>query len=261
MSSASSNHSFVRDGAGYDEVYLSGHKDHDSSSEERSPSTSSPSSKDEGLERGGPEDDFFQDLDDNEPLIQFVVGPDGLRKFIMLHIWTVNDFISTIKEPHFKTLRGKYKIPNNVPFRLPYKSEKCYYDGIDGVGVYEQMLKAGLKFRLSSLHRQLLHHLGLSINQISLNAWRVFLSVEVLYGAMSDGARRLTVREFLHCYHPDEIAQSKGMYSFMPKSPLLRLMCETLDSNRNWKGRYFFMEGNGWMSHPGDNEFMPVDTT
>ena len=90
------------------------------------------------------------------------------------------------------------------------------------------MLKAGLRFPLSSLHHQLLQHLGLSINQISLNTWRVYLGVEVLYGAMSDGARRLTVREFLHCYHPDEIAQSKGMYSFVPRSPLLRLMCETL---------------------------------
>ena len=92
MSSASSNHSFVRDGAGYDEVYPSGHKDHDSPSEERSSSASSPSLKDEGLEREGPKDDFFQDLDDNEPPIQSIVGPDGLRKFIMLPIWTVNDF-------------------------------------------------------------------------------------------------------------------------------------------------------------------------
>ena len=102
MSSASSNHLFVCDGAGYDEVYLSSHKDHDSSSEERSPSTSSPSSKDEGLEREGLEDDFFQDLDDNEPPIQSIVGPDGLRKFIMLPIWTVNDFISTIKKTPFQ---------------------------------------------------------------------------------------------------------------------------------------------------------------
>ena len=170
MSSVSSNHSFVRDGAGYDEVYPSGHKDHDSPSEERSMLASSPSLRDEGLERGGPEDDFLQDLDDNEPLIQFVVGPNRLRKFIMLPIWTVNDFISTIKEPYFKTLRGKYQIPDNIPLRLPYKSKKCYYDGVDGVRVYEQMLKARLKFPLSSLHRQLLQHLGLSVNQISLNA-------------------------------------------------------------------------------------------
>ena len=108
MSSATGNHLFVRDGVGYNEVYQSGHKDHDSPSEEKSSSASSPSSRDEGLEKGGPEDDFLQNLDDNETPIQSVVGPDGLRKFIMLPIWTVNDFISTIKAPHFKTLRGKY---------------------------------------------------------------------------------------------------------------------------------------------------------
>ena len=162
----------------------------------------------------------------------------------MLPIWMVNDFTSTIKESHFKTLRDKYQILDNIPIRLPYKLEKCYYDGIEGVGVYEQMLKAGLRFPLSSLHHQLFQHLGLSVNQISLNAWRVFIGVEVLYGAMFEGARRLTVWEFLHCYCPDEISQSKGMYSFVPRSLLLRLVCETLDSNRNWKSRYFFMEGD-----------------
>ena len=66
--------------------------------------------------------------------------------------------------------------------------------------------------------------------------------------------------EFLHCYCPDEISQSKGMYSFVPRSLLLRLVCETLDSNRNWKSRYFFMEGDEWICHPDDNEFMPVNT-
>ena len=82
----------------------------------------------------------------------------------------VNDFTSTIKEFYFKTLRDKYQILDNIPIRLPYKSEKCYYDGIEGVGVYEQMLKVGLRFPLSSLHRQLFQHLGLSVNQISPNA-------------------------------------------------------------------------------------------
>ena len=261
MSSASSNHLFVHNRVSYDEVYPSSHKVLDNQSEERSLSASSPSSRDEGLEAKGPEDDFIQDLEDTEPPIQSIVGPDGLQKFIMLPIWTVNDFTSTIKESHFKTLRDKYQILDNIPIRLPYKSEKCYYDGIEGVGVYEQMLKAGLRFPLSSLHHQLLQHLGLSVNQISPNALRVYLGVEVLYGEMSDGARRLTVREFLHCYHPDEIAQLKGMYSFVPRSPLLRLICENPNSNRNWKSRYFFVEGDKWMCLPYDNEFMLVDTT
>ena len=134
-------------------MYPSSHKDLDSPSEERSPSASSPSSSNEGLEVKRPADDPSKGLDDAEPPVQFVMGPNGLREFIMLLIWTVNDFNSFIKEPRFKTLRAKYQILDNIPLRLPYKLEKCYYDGVEGVGVYEQMLKAGLRFPLSSLHR------------------------------------------------------------------------------------------------------------
>ena len=106
MSSTSSNQSCVRDGAGYDEMYPSGHKDHDASSEERSLSASS--SRDEDLEMEKPGRDSSNSLIGAEPPIQSVIGPDGLRKFILLPLWTVNDFISKIKESHFKTLRDKY---------------------------------------------------------------------------------------------------------------------------------------------------------
>ena len=85
-------------------------------------------------------------------------------------------------------------------------------------------MKAGLRFPLSSLHRELLKCLGLSVNQVSPNAWRVFIAMEVLYNAMTDGARSLTVREFLHCYCPDEIDKLKGVYSFIPRSPLLKVI-------------------------------------
>ena len=148
--------------------------------------------------------------DDEEQTLRSVVGANGLREFIILPKWTVNNFVSTIKENHFKTLRENFQIPDNIPICLPYKSEKCYYDGVEGVGVYEQMLKTGLRFPLSSFHRELLKCLGLSINQVSPNAWRVFIAIEVLYGAMTNGARSLTVREFLHCYRPDEIDKSRG---------------------------------------------------
>ena len=127
--------------------------------------------------------------------------------------------------------------------------------------MYEQVLKAGLRFPLSTLHRELLHYLGLSVTQISPNAWRVFIAMEILYGAMSDGERRLTVREFLHCYRPDEIDRSRGLYRFASRGPLLKIIFETPDSNRDWKSRYFFMEGDRWMNRPGETEYMPVDTT
>ena len=165
MSSASSNQSFVRDRASYEELYSSAYKDPDELSE-RSPSATSPSSKNEDMELA----ELEEGSDDGDQGIKSVVGADGLREFVMLPKWTVNNFRSTIKEVHFKTLRAIYQIPNHIPIRIPYKAEKCYYDGVDDLGVYEQTLKAGLRFPLNTLKRELLQHLGFSVSQISPNA-------------------------------------------------------------------------------------------
>jgi len=62
-------------------------------------------SRNEDMEMGGLEE---SSSDDAEPPIQSVVGPDGLREFIMLPQCTMNVFNSTIKDNHFKTLRTKY---------------------------------------------------------------------------------------------------------------------------------------------------------
>ena len=85
--------------------------------------------------------------------------------------------------------------------------------------------------------------------------------MDVLYGAMSNGAISLTVREFLHCYRLDEIDKSKGMYSFVPRKSILKAIYETPDSNWDWKSCYFFLEGDGWMCHPGETDHMLVDKT
>ena len=146
MSSALSNRSFVRDGAGYEELYSSGYKDPDELSK-RTPSAISPSSTNEDMELAEPE----EGSDGGGEGLKSVVGADRLREFVMLPKWTVNNFRSTIKEVHFKTIREIYQIPDHIPIRLPYQSEKCYYNGVDDLGVYEQALKAGLKFPLNRL--------------------------------------------------------------------------------------------------------------
>ena len=48
------------------------------------------------------------DIVSSESPIQFVIGPNDLREFIMLPLWTINDFNSSIKQKHFNTLREKY---------------------------------------------------------------------------------------------------------------------------------------------------------
>ena len=62
---------------------------------------------------------------------------------------------------------------------------------------------------------------------------------------MSNGSRSLTVQEFFHCYRPDEIDKSRGMYSFVPTKSVLKVIYETSDSNCDWKSHYFFLEGDG----------------
>ena len=167
MPSSLSNQSVVRDEVDYEEVYPSCHVDQESLGEDRSLSASSSSSINEDMEMA--ETIEISD-DDEEPTLRSVIGANGLRDFIMLLKWTVNNFVSIINETHFKTLRANYQIPENIPICLPYKSKKCYYDGVEGVGIYEQILKAGLRFPLSTLHYQLLKCLGLSVNQVSPNA-------------------------------------------------------------------------------------------
>ena len=73
--------------------------------------------------------------DGKEQPVKSVVSADGFREFIMLPEWTVNNFRSTIKEKHFNTLRANFQIPDNIPIRLPYMIERCYYEGVEGVKV------------------------------------------------------------------------------------------------------------------------------
>ena len=100
-SEASSEQSCVCEGAGYDEVYPSGQDDPVTSYDEMIPSANSLSTKeDEGLDVDGLEGDSNdeEDIGNPESPIQSVIGPDGLKEFIMLPLWTINDFKSSIKQ-------------------------------------------------------------------------------------------------------------------------------------------------------------------
>ena len=46
--------------------------------------------------------------------------------------------------------------------------------------MYYAMFAAGLRLPLTELHHQLANYPGLSVSQIALNAWRIFLGAEVI---------------------------------------------------------------------------------
>ena len=125
------------------------------------------------------------------------------------------------------------------------------------MGMYDAMFAAGLKLPLMALHRQLVDYLGLSVSQIAPNAWRTFIGAEILWGSPSGGNRQLTLDEFFYCYKPYHISSSKGMYHFSVREKNLKLVSNMPDSNRNWKSRYFFVEGTNWVCHEEEWATMP----
>ena len=157
----------------------------------------------------------------------------------------------------FKELRVRYQILEHIPIRLPKENEKCYSGRIADVGMYDAMFVAGLRLPLTALHRQLVDFLGLSISQIASNAWGTFIGVEILWGSLNGGNRQLTMDEFFYYYRPYHIASSKGTYHFSIREKDLKLVFDMPNSNRNWKSRYFFVEGTDWVCREEEWATMP----
>ena len=157
----------------------------------------------------------------------------------------------------FSELCVRYQIPEHISICLPYENEKCYTGRTVDVGMYDTMFAAGLRLPLTALHRQLVDYLGLSVSQIAPNAWRTFIGAEILWRSLSGGNRQLTLDEFFYCYKPYHISSSNGTYHFAVREKDLKLVYDMPDSNRNWKSRFFFVEGTDWVCREEEWATMP----
>ena len=100
--------------------------------------------------------------------------------------------LSKTDERRLIALRSWYQIPDNHNPRLAVRGEWCcnpYF----GIGVYEAYLLGGLKLALNAFARELLTRLGLGVCQFNLNAWRLVVSMQVLWREVFEGDRPLTV--------------------------------------------------------------------
>ena len=123
--------------------------------------------------------------------------------------------------------------------------------------MYDTMFAMGLGLPLMAQQRQLTNFLGLSVSQIAPNSWRIFIGVKILWGFLSGGNHQLSLDEFFYYYKPQHIVLSQGIYHFAARKKSLRLMSDMLGSNRNWKGRYFFVQGTDLVCHPQEWVTMP----
>ena len=103
---------------------------------------------------------------------------------------------SKTSEQKLSNLRTWYQIPDEFNPRLPIRGEWCYNPRF-GIGVYEAYFLGGFRLPLSTFARELLVRLGLGICQFNPNAWRLIISMQILWREVFGGDRPLTVDEFL----------------------------------------------------------------
>ena len=94
-------------------------------------------------------------------------------------------------------LKKWYQIPDNLNPRLVVRGERCCQPRFR-IGIYEAYLLGGLRLPLNAFARELLSRLGLGVCQFNPNAWRLVISMQVLWREVFEGNRPLTLDEFLY---------------------------------------------------------------
>ena len=125
-----------------------------------------------------------------------------------------------------------YQIPDELNPRLAVRREWCCQPCF-GIGIYEAYLLRRLRLPLKSFARELLNRLGLGVCQFNPNAWRLVVSMQVLWREVLEGNCPLTVDKFLYCYKPSEINQSLGFYQFTARGKDYRLIKSLVTSDGN----------------------------
>lgn len=105
---------------------------------------------------------------------------------------------SRIDEKKLSSFRAWYQIPDDLNSCLVALGEWCCTSNL-GVGIYEAYLLGRLRLSLNTFAREILHRLGIGINQLNPNAWRFIISMHVLWREVFDGNHPFIVDEFLYC--------------------------------------------------------------
>lgn len=124
--------------------------------------------EEDGEEEDGEEEEEREEADGGGEGEAVASGSSGndYRPFILLSIWSVNDFLSKMWKKVFDNLCPRYQILDDVPIRMASKREKCYSGRIANVSFYKAVLMEGLRLPLTKLHQRLVDCLGLSVCQI-----------------------------------------------------------------------------------------------
>ena len=94
--------------------------------------------------------------------------------------------VSKTDDRKIKLLKKWYQIPDKLNPRLAVRGKWCCQRHF-GIGIYKAYLLGGLRLPLNSFARELLTRLGLGVCQFHPNAWRLIVSMQVLWREVFEG--------------------------------------------------------------------------
>ena len=112
--------------------------------------------------------------------------------------------VSKTDDRKLDLLKKWHQIPNELNPRLAVRGEWCCQPHF-GIGIYEAYLLGGLRLPLNTFARELLTRLDLGVCQFNPNAWRLIVSMLVLWREVFEGNCPFTMDEFLYCYKPSKL--------------------------------------------------------
>jgi hypothetical protein len=110
--------------------------------------------------------------------------------------------------------------------------------------IYEKMLLAGLRFPLPDIARELVLFLGVSLSQLTPNAWRYLLASFILWRTVL-GAR-MTIPEFFNIYRA-AYKRERVVEFTVRNNPIFIYLSQSYSNNRGWRSDFFRVSGD-WES-------------
>ena len=133
-----------------------------------------------------------------------------------------------------------YQIPKDIHTRLLALGKWCCTPNSPRVSIYKSYLLGGLRLLLNIFARELLHCLGIGLNQLNSNGWRIIVAMQVLWREAFEGNHPLMVDGSLYCYKPAEIYKSLGFYQFSARDSGYRMIKSLPTSDRLWKAKFLY---------------------
>lgn len=163
---------------------------------------------------------------------------------------------STIKGARLEELRHEFHIPAAFGLRIPLKDEQVNSVQNGEICVFEEYLKAGLRFPIHPFIEEVFEAFGLLPCRLTPNSFRHLIGFLVV---CREKKIQPSLNLFRAAFSVNNVFGDKWFLYFMPRNGC-KLLSHMPPNIKNWKDKYFFVSSDsGWgFSTQWTNQFNKI---